>query len=257
MKRLGGLSNLNGGLQNTIVFLRDMIQQTVGNYDSAQGKEPVRVTTASGIAQLNERADARKNIKKADRLIGFEMLYNLIDLHAMEFYDDNRMIYLGIDDKRKEPVEFEFNAEQFRDADGYVPSVDTTIFAGDGVTKSKAFTTAAISDLAKMQITPANAEIVKEWVDLIGLPNRQVISDSIDKALAPVPQAPTPMETMSGPELEQGNQKQLAIEDLLEELDEEERVFVEAILKDMPYKEITFLQQNPEELATLIEQAMQ
>ena len=165
---------------------------------------------------------------------------------------------LGIDDKRKEPVEFEFVAEQLRDADGYVPSVDTTIFAGDGVTKSKAFTTAAISDLAKMQITPANAEIVKEWVDLIGLPNRQAISDSIDKALAPVPQAPTaptPMETMASPELEQGNQKQLAIEDLLEELDAEDRDFVESILKDMPYKEITFLQQNPEELANLISEA--
>lgn len=258
IRRLGGLSNLNGGLQNTIVFIRDLIQQVVGNYDSAQGKEPIRVTTASGIAQLNERADARKNIKKADRLIGFELLFELIDLHVMEFYDEERMIYLGAKEEKEEPVAFSFNAERHRDQDGYVPRVDATIYAGDGVTKSKAFTTAAISDLSKMAITPANAEIVKAWVDLIGLPNRQLISDAIDKAMAPVPQAPTaptPMETMVGPELEQGNQKQLAIEDLLEELDPEEQEFVKQLLDDMPFEQIKFIQQNPEELANLIEEA--
>lgn len=264
IKRLGGLSNLNGGLQNTIVFIRDLIQQVVGNYDSAQGKEPIRVTTASGIAQLNERADARKNIKKADRLIGFEQLYELIDLHALEFYDDDRLIYLGAKEEKKEPIKFTFNAENYRDKDGYVPRVDTTINAGDGVTKSKAFTTAAISDLAKMQITPANAEIVKEWVNLIGLPNRQLISDSIDKALAPpqtsempqqAPEAPTPMETMTEPNLEQGNQRQLAIQDLIDELQPEEQSFVTALIEQLPTEQIEFIQQNPELLADLIEQA--
>lgn len=260
IRRLGGLSNLNGGLRDTIIFLRDMISQTVGNYDSAQGKEPVRVTTASGIAQLNERADARKNIKKADRLIGFELLYEMIDLHAMEFYDEDRMIYLGAKEEKKTPIAFKFNANKFREKDGYVPRVDATIYAGDGVTKSKAYTTAAISDLAKMQITPANAEIVKEWVNLIGLPNRQLISESIDKALAAqappqAPTAPTPGEVEASPDIDQGNQKQLAIEDLLEELDQDERAFVEDILQAMPYDAIKFIQQNPSELATLIEEA--
>jgi hypothetical protein len=257
MRRLGGLSNLNGGLQNTIVFLRDMIQQVVGNYDSAQGKEPVRVTTASGIAQLNERADARKNIKKVDRLIGFELLYEMIDLHALEFYDDDRLIYLGAKDKQTEPVIFRFNSSSHKDKDGYAPRVDVTITAGDGVTKSKAFTAAAVSDLAKMNITPANAEIVKEWVDLIGLPNRTKIAESIDKALNPVPtapEAPTLIETMQG-EPQQGNQKQLAIDDILDDLDEGEREFVKQLLDQMPYEQIKFIQQNPEELAPIIEQA--
>ena len=142
--------------------------------------------------------------------------------------------------------------------------MDATIYAGDGVTKSKAFTTAAISDLAKMQITPANAEIVKEWVNLIGLPNRQLISDSIDKALAPpptaemppqAPEAPTPMETMTEPTLEQGNQRQLAIQDLIDELQPEEQSFVTALLEQLPTEQIEFIQQNPELLADLIEQA--
>lgn len=258
VRRLGGLSNLNQGLQNTITYFRDLIQQVVGNYDSAQGKEPVRVTTASGIAQLNERADARKNIKKADRLIGFELLFEMIDLHVLEFYDDDRMIYLGAKEERKEPVSFTFNATNFKDENGYVPRVDTTVNAGDGVTKSPAFTTAALSDLAKMPITPANAEIVKQFVNLIGIPNRQLISDSIDKAMEPVPQAPTaptPMETMAEPELEQGNQKQLAIEDILDDLDPQEQEFVKGLLDQLSFDQIKFIQQNPEELANMIEQA--
>lgn len=257
VRRLGGLSNLNGGLKDTVIFIRDLIQQVVGNYDSAQGKEPIRVTTASGIAQLNERADARKNIKKADRLIGFELLFEMIDLHIMEFYDDDRLIYLGAKDKKEEPIVFQFNANSHRDSDGYIPRVDITINAGDGVTKSPAFTAAAISDLAKMPITPANAEIVKQWVELIGLPNRELISQSIDAALQPVPQAPTaptPQE-VAEPNLEQGNQKQLAIEDLIDELPEDEQAFVKELLDNMPYDQIKFIQQNPEELANLIEQA--
>lgn len=223
--RLGGLSNLNSGLKDSINFIRDLIQETVGNFDSTQGKEPVRVTTSSGIAQLNERADARKNIKKADRLTGFERLYELIDWSALEFYDDNRVIFLGATDEKAKanfeqiksqlprgqqftntdptqgPVIFRFNADKMRSLDAgptdqtgeatwYYPRIDAVVHAGDGVRKSKAFTTAAISDLSKMNITPYNYRIFEAWVDLLDLPNRKEIKEGLEQAFSQPPQQP-------------------------------------------------------------------
>lgn len=219
VRRLGGLSNLNGGLKDSINFIRSLIQETVGNFDSTQGKEPVRVTTSSGIAQLNERADARKNIKKADRLAGFERLYELIDWSCLEFFDDERLIFIGATDEKAKknfeqirqtlpqgqqftnldptqgPIIFKFNADKMRSLDAgptdrtgeatwYYPRIDASVHAGDGVRKSKAFTTAAISDLSKMNITPYNYRIFQAWVDLLDLPNRKEIKEGLEQAFS-------------------------------------------------------------------------
>ena len=72
----------------------------------------------------------------------------------------------------------------------YYPRIDATVHAGDGVRKSKAFTTAAISDLSKMNITPYNYRIFEAWVDLLDLPNRKEIKEGLEQAFSQPPQQP-------------------------------------------------------------------
>lgn len=129
VRRLGGIQSNNGILQ-MINFIHEKIMETTGSYDSAMGKEPVRVTTASGIAQLNERADFRKGIKKADRMAGFERLYSLIDWTALEFFNQDRIILIRGNQEENEknqdaiqsgqmqpkPIAFTFNSDQHKQA---------------------------------------------------------------------------------------------------------------------------------------------
>ena len=67
----------------------------------------------------------------------------------------------------------------------YYPPVDVEIVAGDGINKSKAFTLQAITELVKTAITPLNKEIVKAQIDLLDLPQKKEIKESIDQALQP------------------------------------------------------------------------
>lgn len=200
-RRLGGIANPTNRLE-MINFLRSVIQETCGDFDSSQGKEPVRVTTASGIAQLNERADARKNIKKADRTTGFSLLYELIDWTALEFYDDNRLIFIGVNaeelnkeeqaepgmanlDKTKGPIIFKFNSDNMMipgaNGESYYPRIDTVVNVGDGLSKSKSFTIATTQDIAKMNITPTNYKIVISMVDMMDLPNKKDIKTYLEE----------------------------------------------------------------------------
>jgi hypothetical protein len=241
VKRLGGLGEPSNRIE-MINFLREVIQETIGNFDSTQGKEPVRVTTASGIAQLNERADARKNIKKADRLAGFEQLYELIDWHCLEFYDDDRLIFIGVkdDDTRAKfmqnpmmgnmdinqgPVIFKFNADNMRVLDDeqtqmmgepqyYYPRVDAVVNAGDGLNKSKAFTLASTEKLLSLQITPQNYKIVIAMVDIMDLPNRKEIREHLESMFAQ-------------PQIPEGQQP-INIQEILDALTPEERAAIEA-----------------------------
>lgn len=193
-KRLGGISS-NANIVNMITFIRELIQETTGNFDSTQGKEPVRVTTASGIAQLNERADRRGVIKKADRLMGFQRLYELIDWTALEFYNTDRMILIRGKEEGEADDAFPFNSENHRILDGirteqtgepvyYYPRIDTEISAGDGLRKSKAFTIQATMDLAEAPITPENYKIILSFVELLDLPNKKEIKDAINQRFA-------------------------------------------------------------------------
>ncbi|MBQ3095809.1 MAG: hypothetical protein IJC53_05200 [Clostridia bacterium] len=94
IRRLNGMSSAAEGTAMAEHYTA-LIERTVGNFDSAMGEEPERVVTASGIELLNARADARREIKRADRLRGFAKLYELIDWFCLEFYDDGRMIRIG------------------------------------------------------------------------------------------------------------------------------------------------------------------
>jgi hypothetical protein len=235
--RLGGLQGQNANVWTTINGIREVIQETTGNFDSAMGKEPVRVTTASGIAQLNERADMRKNIKKSGRLEGYKRLYELCDWTALEFYTTDRVIFLGADSKYadekevqqpdgtlkkvKVPRVFTFNSENVRvlnDNDNnpsyYYPKVDCTVSAGDGLLKSKSFTLQFTQELLKIPITPDNYKIILSVLDIADLPNKQDIKDFIEKRFSQLAAMPG-----SVPVTAPG----MTIEDILAQLNPEEQ----------------------------------
>lgn len=189
VKRLGGIQS-GKGLMDMVNALREIIQQTIGNFDSSMGNEPVRVTTASGIAQLNERADARKNIKKADRLSGFERLFELIDWTALEFYDDNRMIFIGAKKEGEESISFQYNSDGMRvysdmTNEYYYPRVDAVVNAGDGLQKSKSFTLATTENLLAKPINMNNYKIVQEMLDIMDTPNKKQIKEFYEQLYAP------------------------------------------------------------------------
>lgn len=212
VRRLGGLSSLQGGLKDTINFIRDIIKQTVGNFDVNMGDAPPgNVRTLGGLVELKEQGNKRQNIKKADRKAGFARLYELIDWTALEFYDDNRLIFLGATgetqpdqqeqqevipgqnmDRSKGPVIFRFNSDNMRvldaemtDATGeaqyYYPRIDAKIDVGDGITNNKAMTLAATENISKMQITPENYKLIQGMVELMNLPNRKDIKQYLEK----------------------------------------------------------------------------
>lgn len=194
VRRLGGIANNNNAL-NMINFIHEKIQETTGNFDSAQGKEPIRVTTASGIAQLNEKAQARKVMKKADRLEGFNRLYELIDWTALEFFNTDRVIMInGKDDEEQEPpIVFNSTNHMIKDSvtqEPYFPRLDSTITSGEGVQHSVSFTLSATKELSEMAITPQNYKIVMSYVDLLDLPNKAEIKDSLEAQFNTIPSTP-------------------------------------------------------------------
>ena len=216
VKRLAGLSNLNGGLKDTVAFIRDLIKQTIGNFDVNMGDAPPpNIRSLGALVQMREQGHTRQNKKKAGSVAMWERVLKLIDYTAIEFFDDDRMIFLGADSKQPEqiqqpwkqqaqegggtpnatptdpntknqPINFKFNSNDIMSMDTktneyYYPVVDYRINIGDGITNSPAMTIDATEQLAKMTITIQNKEIVKSLVDLMKLPNKTIIKNSIDE----------------------------------------------------------------------------
>jgi hypothetical protein len=192
IKRLGGIAT-NIKHFDMLEFLHEKILETNGNY-GVKGSENVKVTTASGLAQIREDRDSRATIKKADRKEGFRRLYQLIDWTAMEFYNMDRVIYLNGKTEEDDPTQFMFNSSQMMVLDDtrtpmgadpyyYFPAIDVQIIAGDGVEHSKSFTIMATENLMKTPITPVNVGIVKAYIDLLDLPNKKELKNSLDMAL--------------------------------------------------------------------------
>lgn len=174
VQRLGNFGGSESALIANASAWREMIQNTTGNYDSYQGSEPTRVTTATGIALLNERAKSRTTLKKVGKKEGFKRLYSLIDRTALEYYDDGRTIAIN-----GESVVYRFG--DYVSDSTYIPTLDIRIHVGDGLENSKAFTVSAITDLIKTPITQDNYETVMAFIELIGLPMRKEICDAIKK----------------------------------------------------------------------------
>lgn len=177
--RLGNGASAQTGLYANSAYWQGLIENTTGNFEVSQGKEPSNVTTATGIALLNERSESRKNLKNADKNAGFKRLFLLCDMTALEHYNDGRIIRMGLDTDE----EFVFSyggfykgARQKR----YIPSIDVTIHLGSSLTNSKAFTVSALTNLMSMKITAENYPIAKAYVQTIGIPESSRICDFLD-----------------------------------------------------------------------------
>lgn len=192
VRRLGGLSTIGADI-TMLNYLKETIERTNRNYETNLGKETSRQTTATGLAMLREDADTQGSIKEADRRAGFERLFQLLDWLALEFYDDNRMLYLGADkDKgRPEPEMLTYNSGAFaerigevvdavtgqvvREAWDYYPKVDVTVTAGDSVVKGKQATLQALAQLTAANITQDNWELYAAQLDILDIPDKDRI----------------------------------------------------------------------------------
>ena len=192
--RLGGISTA-GNATILLNYLKEQIERTNRNYETNLGKETSRQTTATGLAMLREDSGAQADIKKSDRMSGFERLYELLDWSALEWYDDDRMLYLGANEEkhRKEPESMIFNSTNFaeqmpevvdaetgkivRKAWEYWPKVDVTVQAGDGVLKGKQATLSALQTLAGAAITQDNYKLYEAMIDILDIPQKQEITE--------------------------------------------------------------------------------
>lgn len=191
--RLGGLSSA-GNATVLLNYLKEQIERTNRNYETNLGKETSRQTTASGLAMLREDASEQDDIKKSDRRAGFERLYQLLDMMALEWFDDQRLLFLGANEEEKREAEgFNFLADEYgeimpevRDAlTGevvreewlYWPKVDVTVAAGDGVIKGKQATLSALQTLAGANITADNYKFYEAMLDILDLPQKEEIKE--------------------------------------------------------------------------------
>lgn len=178
--RLGNMASAQTSLYANGSFWQSLIETTTGNFEVNQGKEPSNVTTATGIALLNERAESRKNLKNADRNAGFKRLFMLIDMTALEYYNDGRIIRMGAAEGDEFVFRFGGFVKKTRER-AYIPALDVTIHTGSPITNSKAFTVSALTSLISMNINSDNYKLVKAYVNAIALPDRAKICEFLEQ----------------------------------------------------------------------------
>lgn len=191
VKRLGGLNSLANSSVG-VDIIEKYIERASRNYEASRGGEAQHVRTATGMAMMREDAGSQADIKRADRNRGFERLYELLDWLALEFFDDDRLIYLGEDEatgrkpgsinynsdmlaERMPAVMDEITGEVVREEWTYWPKVDVTITASDSVIKGKQATLNALQTIAAANITEMNWRIYAKQLDMIDLPGKQEI----------------------------------------------------------------------------------
>ena len=193
IRRLGGLQS---GANATVLlnYLKEQIERTGRNYETNLGKETSRQTTAAGLAMLREDANEQESIKESDRRSGFDRLFQLLDWLALEFYDDDRLIYLGADKDRgrEDAVSLYYNSTEFaevmpevydmegnvvRESWEYFPKVDVTLTAGDSVVKGKQATLSALAELSRTNITQDNWRLYAAQLEILDIPDKQKIID--------------------------------------------------------------------------------
>lgn len=195
VQRLGNLASHSMSLQSLCARWESMIESTTGNFDVNQGKEPTNVTTATGIALLNERAKTRKNLKNIDRNAGFKRLFTLIDYTSFECFTDGKVLELcaiGKDD-----IIYRYSDFTKKSTGGtYIPVVDVVIHTGSGMENSKAFTVSALSTLAGLPITADNYKFVKAYIDTIGIPERAEICEFLEERFCNASETAIPKDTI-------------------------------------------------------------
>lgn len=197
--RLGGLNDGRNCL-SMVEWWMAQIQRTNRNYETNQGKAG-RNKTATELSMMRSDVDGQMEIKKADRNAGFMRLYQLIDWTALEFFDDDRIIFLGAQGPEEEPVVFRFSADSFaqtapgvydpmtmepvREAYTYFPQVDVTVNAGDGVIRSKMATLEVLDKMTAVQATPDNYRLLSAQLEVLDIPQKQEIVEEWRKKFAP------------------------------------------------------------------------
>jgi len=192
VQRLGGLQPLRNAA-DSVAWITEQIQRTNRNFDSSQGKETTRQTTATALAMLRSDAEEQANIKTADRTAGFERLYELIDWSVQEFYDTTRHIYIGSKKKDEPDVSFDYLSGNYtetmpaivdsvsgqivREEYDYWPRVDVIVSAGDGIVHSKQATLKALEGLAAMNVTAQNYKVLAAELEVLDIPQKQEIID--------------------------------------------------------------------------------
>ena len=221
VQRLGGMQTMSAA-SVSLEWFRGQIERTNRNYDTNMGRESTKITTASGLAMLRDDAGKQAGIKTSDRNTGFERLYELLDWLALEFFDDDRLLFIGADPSRDKDAEsMVFNADDFSqempevcDLEGnvvregwtYWPRVDVTITATDSIAHSKAATRDTLQALANTPVTPQNWKILSALVDLMDIPGKQDIIDEWEKQFSQpmtqpeAPQQTGPAENIAGPQ---------------------------------------------------------
>ncbi len=181
VSRLGNCASYSNALYSGCEYWKSLIEDTTGNFEVNQGKEPTSVTTATGIALLNERSQTRKSLKNIDRSAGFKRLYSLIDATALEYYDNGRVICVGA---AQDGVVFRFGDYTKacdNSGDFYIPAFDIVIHTGSLVQNSRALTLSALTTLLDTQITKENYVLVKAYADALNLPERSAINKYLDE----------------------------------------------------------------------------
>ena len=171
VKRLGGLAGDNVAHYEIVEKYRTLMKDALGNYDYLQGSAASRVTTATGLALLSDRANKRMTAKNVCKKAGFERLYRLIDYLALELYDESDV---------RRIVGGEADVSSFGQS-GYVPELDVRVSVGDGVDNSRSFTLSALCDLINMNVTEENYPIVRAYITALGIPEKDEICASLDE----------------------------------------------------------------------------
>ncbi|MBR2927539.1 MAG: hypothetical protein IKC24_00070 [Oscillospiraceae bacterium] len=189
--RLGGLSD---GVRclGMVEWMLTQIQRTNRNFDSNNGRETSRVSTASGLLQLRTDAQEQQRLKRADRDAGFCRLYELLDWLALEFYRDDRLLFIGAKDEHEKGEMLRYNGEAFAmqsaaefNALGeemapeeiYYPRVDVTVSVGDALGKSPSMTLQVLDKLAAIPVTTENWRLLASELELLDVPGKQEIID--------------------------------------------------------------------------------
>ncbi len=160
VSRLGGLGSNTNRLEMSNM-LRALISETLGTLDVNHGLVSTNFSSASALQQLIERSEARNSAKKQERLGAYARLFRLIDWTALEFYDQDRVIFLGAESSRQEkPLVFTFNAKKLRTPQGYFPEVDTIIGTGERRRRGNSFELAAIEAMLAHGISRENYPLV-------------------------------------------------------------------------------------------------
>ena len=197
--RLGGLQSGKNSLP-MIEWLLSQIQRTNRNYETNQGKAS-GVKTATELSMMRADVDSQMEIKKADRNGGFVRLYELIDWSVLEFYEDQREIYIGAKKPDEKPVSFTLITDAFdtgrpaitdpitgemvQESTHYWPMVDVTVNAGDGIIRSKAATLQALQNLVGVQVTQDNYKLMSAMVEVLDIPQKQEITQEWQDRFSP------------------------------------------------------------------------